>query len=105
MGRKLAGHMRRFCAHANSHVIEYKGGPVADIKRPWAEICAAAGLDDVTRHTLKHTAITWAIANGMSREDAASYFSTSIATIEATYWHHSPRYQQEAAAIIDKNGR
>jgi integrase len=105
MGRKLAGHMRRFCAHANHHVIEYKGGPVADIKRPWAEICAAAGFDDVTPHTLKHTAITWAIANGMSREDAASYYSTSSATIEATYWHHSPHYQKAAADITDKKAR
>jgi integrase len=105
MGRKLASHMARFCARSNGHVIEYRGGPVAGIKRAWGEICEAAGLKDVTPHTLKHTAITWAIANGMSREDAASYYSTSIQTIEATYWHHSPHYQKTAAEITDKKAR
>ena len=102
MGRKLAAHMRRFCANAGSHVIEYRGGPVSGLKRAWAEIIEDSGLEGVTPHTLKHTAITWAISRGMSREEAASYFSTSAQTIEETYWHHSPHYQKAAADIMDR---
>jgi len=105
MGRKLAGHMARFCARSDGHVIEYRGRPVTGIWDAWVEACTLAGLEGVTPHTLKHTAITWAIANGMSREDAAGYFSTSIQTIETTYWHHSPHYQKAAADITDKKAR
>lgn len=103
MGRKLAALMRRICAHNASHVIEYRGRPITVLSRIWRELQKTAGMPDVSPHTLKHTAITWAIGRGMSKEDAASYFSTSIQTIESTYWHHSPRYQKEAAAIMDRS--
>ena len=36
---------------------------------------------------------------------AADYFSTTIQTIEKTYWHKSPYHQQEAAAIMDYAGK
>lgn len=102
MGRKLAAHMARICARANSHVIEYRGRPVTSMNRVWRALKLEAGMADVSPHTLKHTAITWAIVNGMSLEAAAEYFSTSVATIEATYWHHSPHYQKAAAEIMDR---
>ena len=55
----------------------------------------------VTPHILKHTAITWAMQNGSSKEDAASFFSTSTDTIERTYWHHSPHAQESAVSALD----
>jgi DNA invertase Pin-like site-specific DNA recombinase len=64
--------------------------------------CRRAGLTDVTPHTLKHTAITWAIQKGLSVEDAADYFDTSAETIRKVYCHHSPAYQDRAVAILER---
>lgn len=49
-------------------------------------------LSDGTPHTLKHTAITWALQQRATRWDAAGYFSTSAQTIEPTYGHHSQNH-------------
>ena len=64
-----------------------------------------AGVKRITPHTLKHTAITLAIQGGMSVEDASDYFSTSIETIQKTYWHHSPHLQHRAVAAIASLGK
>ncbi|KRS14321.1 hypothetical protein XM53_00890 [Roseovarius atlanticus] len=55
----------------------------------------------INQHTLKHTAITLAIQNGMSIEQAADYFSTSPQTISDVYWHHSPSYHDQQVDIMD----
>jgi integrase len=49
-----------------------------------------AGLEGVTPHVLKHTAITWVIMDGLWLEDAAEVFDTSAETIRQHYCHHSP---------------
>lgn len=51
--------------------------------------------------SLKHTAITLAIQAGISVEDAADYFSTSLETIQKVYWHHSPHHQARAVAAMN----
>lgn len=81
-------------------VVGFRGAKVGSIKTAWRRICREAGLSDVTRHTLKHTAITWAMQLGMPLNDAAQYFSTSRDTLERVYWHHHPDYQNEAAATM-----
>jgi len=87
--------------------VEYRGARVLDVKTAWAKIVADAGLGwKPTPHTLKHTAITWAIQGGASIPDAAAYFATSTETIERTYWHLSPHFQSGALAAIEgKQGR
>jgi hypothetical protein len=44
----------------------------------------------VTPRVLKHAAITWAIMDGLSVEDAAEFFDTSPETIRKHYRHHRP---------------
>jgi integrase len=56
---------------------------------------------DLTPHILKHTAITWAMQNGATIEDAANFFSTSTTTIENVYWHHSPYCQESVVEALD----
>lgn len=90
-----------------TYVIElprYPGMPVMDFGGALERACERAGVKRITPHVLKHTAITHAIQAGMSLEQAAEYFSTSVATIEKTYWHHSPHHQQKAALTMDKLG-
>jgi integrase len=63
---------------------------------------AEAGLEDVTPHTLKHTAITWALQNGASIWDAAGFFATSAETIQKVYGHHAPDYQESALRAVER---
>lgn len=100
--RQLLGHARRWAASGDTWAVQWRGARVASVKTAWARVVAAAGLGwTPTQHTLKHTAITWAIEGGASITDAAAFFATSAATIERTYWHRSPHFQAGAVGAIE----
>ena len=118
---RYLAHLRRQAKNGRRYVVERqieRGGKpqremVRDIRKAWSraielapQLARAHGitidLSDVTPHTLKHTAITWALQKGASIWDAAGYFGTSPQTIEKTYGHHSPNHQQSARAAIDR---
>lgn len=103
MPRQLAGHLSRWSPrHAiETHVVNYNGAPVACVKKGLARAAARADLEGVTPHVLKHTAVTWAVKNGLGIEDAAEYFATSPETIRNHYWHHSPHHHERALEIIE----
>ena len=105
---RLLAHLRRWKRHdiCVAHPVEWNRRPVRDVDKAFGNARDAAGLsDDVTPHVLKHTAITWAMQNGMSKEDAAGFFSTTVETIERHYWHHHPDFQREAAARMGRSHR
>lgn len=83
----------------------HPGKPLIDIGKSLATACEKLGVEPITEHTLKHTAITNAIRDGMKARDAASYFSTSKDTIDRTYWHNSPDFQQRQTIVMDNLGR
>lgn len=109
--------LRRHAAAGRQFVVQdHRGNRVADIRKGWAnakEIAEAAAakrgidldLSGVTPHTLKHTAITWALQSGATIWDAAGYFGTSVDTIERVYGHHSPDHQKSAIEAINRRGR
>lgn len=115
MPRQLRNHVTRWRAELDAmprrsaarqtHVVMFRGKTVANIKKGIARAAERAGLDDVTPHVLKHTAITHAVMNGLGIEDAAEYFDTSPATIREHYWHHSPHQQAAAVQVIERRGR
>jgi len=100
--RKLLAHCRRWQRMGGVWAVSYEGNRVGDIKTAFAAARDAAGMPDVTPHTLKHTAITWAMQKGMKIEDAAEYFDTSAETIRRVYYHHSPDYQDNAVEILNR---
>nr|WP_321509435.1 site-specific integrase [uncultured Celeribacter sp.] len=100
--RQLLAHLRRWKAQGCEWAVEYNGGLIADPKRGFAMAAKQAGLTDVTPHTLKHTAITWALQNGVSIWEAAGYFATSPETIEKVYGHHAPDFMQSAKEAIER---
>jgi len=63
-----------------SHVISFKDSPVSRIDKAFRAAVKRADLADVTPHTLKHTAVTWAFMRGLTLEDATAYFATSRET-------------------------
>lgn len=56
----------------------------------------------MTPHTLRHTAITWAMQNGAQKWDVAGYFGVSMETLERTYGHHHPDYQATAVEAMER---
>lgn len=100
--RQLLGHLRRWAGDRRSHVVNFRGKPVASIKKGIGRAAERAGIEGVTPHVLKHTAITWAIMRGLGVEDAAEYFDTSPETIRKHYWHHSPHHQERALDVIER---
>jgi integrase len=111
---KYLAHLRRQARNGQKYVVEdYQGRRVGDIKTGWnraillaGELARAKGIDidlsDVTPHTLKHTAISWALQKGGELWDVAGYFSTSTQTIESVYGHHSPNHQRSAVEALNK---
>lgn len=118
---RYLAHLRRQAENGRIYVVErqiVRDGKlsremVADIRSAWRNACTLAmemaakkhirlDLSDVTPHTLKHTAITWALQRGASVWDAAGYFSTSVETIERTYGHHSPNHQETAVQALNR---
>jgi len=103
MPAKLLAHARRW-SRQGGWVVNYRGAKVGDIKTAWSRIRRIAGLPAATPHTLKHTAITWAMQRGANLPDAAGFFGTSVRVIEKTYWHYHPDFQAGTAAIMDRKG-
>lgn len=78
-------------------VVSPDGDAIANIRKAFDGAVKRAGLTDVTPHTLKHTAVTWAFMNGMTLEQAVDFFAASRETLEDVYRSYSPEGQKEAA--------
>jgi integrase len=95
---RLLAHMRRWqrLGISRHSVIEYQGRPIHRLRKGWDSVVKAAGLatDDpkmkVVRHTLRHTAISWYLANGVNIEIVSEYCGVSVATIRKIYRHALP---------------
>lgn len=98
MPAQIARIMRRW--HGGSHVVMWKGKPIAEIDTAFVAACRRAKITGATVHDLKRTAVTWAFQRGMTMEDAVDWFSTSRQTLERVYRQHSPHHQARARAIM-----
>ncbi|MCA1498089.1 tyrosine-type recombinase/integrase [Bradyrhizobium sp. NBAIM14] len=95
---RLLAHMRRWQRLGISQraVIEFNGKPVVTIREGWESVVERAGLatedkqQKVLRHTLRHTAITWYLDQGVDIEKVSLYCGVSVATIRKTYRHVMP---------------
>lgn len=100
----LAFHMRRW-ARMRPHLVTWNGEPVGSIKKAFAKAVDAAGLEDVSAHTLRHTAATWLMQNGAEFLEAAEYLGMSVKVLMETYGHHHPRYLRRAANLMGRKPR
>jgi integrase len=57
---------------------------------------------DVTPHTLRHTAATWLLQNGVSIWETGGYLGMSPEMVERTYGHHSSDFLSGARRAMDK---
>jgi integrase len=104
---RLLAHMRRWKRAGGRCVVSYKGQGVGSIKTAWAAVVRDAGLEGsgVVPHTLRHTAITWAMQAGTDIYQASGYFGVSVETMMRVYAHHHPDYLSDALAAVGRGGR
>jgi integrase len=102
LGKRVLAHLkrwRRLDGNGAKFVCGFEGKAVIDPWRSWAKAVDAAGLEGVTRHTLRHTRATWMAQAGVPIWDAAGFLGMTAKTFEAVYGHHSPDHQERAANI------
>jgi integrase len=107
LGRRITAHLKRWKKMDGAEKLvcrfEDKWHPgarqVEDPHGTWSKVIRAAGLEGVTRHTLRHTRATWMMQAGVPIWEAAGFLGMSIKTLERVYAHHDPSHQERAANI------
>lgn len=103
---RLLAHMRRWVDKGlvASHFVEWNGIAVKSVKTAMASAVEKAGIDlsegNVTAHTLRHTAATWLMQQGVELWQAAGYLGMSEKVLIENYGHHHPDYMRGAATMI-----
>jgi len=101
---RLLPHLRRARRRGTElgYVLHINGERIRDIKKGFAAACERAALENVSPHTLKHTAATWLMQARTDPWQAAGFLAISIDTLLRVYGHHHPDYQREAVENIGK---
>ncbi len=105
---RLLAHMRRWVDKeiVASHFVEWHGKPVMSVKTGMTHAVELAKLDlsegNVTPHTLRHTAATWLMQQGVELWQASGFLGMSEKTLIDNYGHHHPDYMRDAAEMITK---
>jgi len=102
--RRLIAHLRRWRARGQNFAVEWNGAPVASIGRAFRAAARAAGLENVSPHTLRHTAATWLMQRGADPWAAAGYLGLSLDTLLRVYGHHHPDHLAGAWSVFDRPG-
>jgi integrase len=104
---RLLTHLRRWqrLRLSTQFAVECTGHPVKWINYGFGAVRAAAGLSDVTPHTLRHTCATWLAQRGVPVWEAAGYLGMTAETFERVYGHHHPDHQAQAVAAFGRQAR
>jgi integrase len=104
LSTRLLAHTRRWkrTGASRTAVVEWHGESVPRVSKAFRGAARAAGLDGVSPHALRHTAITWAMQNGADLYDAASMFGVTVQVLESVYAHHSPNAGASVSRAIER---
>jgi integrase len=104
ISRKLLPHLKRARMRGTEmgYVLHISGTPLGDIKKGFAAACERAGLEDVTPHTLRHTAATWRMQSGVNTWKAAGFLAMTEKVLIEVYGHHHPDHMRDAAEATGK---
>ncbi len=88
------------------YVVHRDGQRIKDIgdarSGSFGRACKAAGLTDVTPHTLRHTCGTWMAQDGVDLWQIAGWLGQSHARTTELYAHHSPEFLSAARRAADR---
>ena len=98
----LLAHIRRWAAKGlcDHSIVEWCGEPVLRVSKGFRVLAESVGLGDVTPHTLRHTAVTWAMQDGVDMWAAADYFGMTVKILETVYGHHHPGTHAEVIGAV-----
>ena len=102
---RLLAHLRRWKAMDGNmrSVIHWNGGRVDSVKKAFGSARKNARLsDDVTPHTLRHTAGTWLMQAGVEMWQAAGFLGMTVDMLERSYGHHHSKFQKQAADAVTR---
>lgn len=89
-------------AALSDHVVEWGGKPVASIRKGFEAAVKRAGLEDVTLHTIRHSAAVAMVSSGIPITQVAQYLGHSNTTITySTYGRFAPDHLADAAEVLD----
>ncbi|ABN76602.1 phage integrase family protein [Rhodobacter sphaeroides ATCC 17029] len=89
-------------AAVTDHVVEYGGTRVASIRKGFEVAVTRAGFEDVTLHTIRHSAAVEMVSSGIPIEQVAQYLGHSNPSITfSTYGRFAPEHLQQAADVLD----
>lgn len=96
---KLLGHLKRHRKYGTElgYVININQARVKSVKTSFASTCKRSGLNDVTPHTLRHTAASWRVQRRVPTYEVAKLLGhSSPQMIEKVYGHLSPDHLRDA---------
>lgn len=76
--------------------VEWNGEPIEKLRRSFGTAARLAGIPGATAHWCRHTAITWAMQDGVPLHEAEGFYGVSAATLKRVYAHHHPDYMTAA---------
>lgn len=89
-------------AALSDHVIEWAGKQVASIRKGFEAAVTRAKLEDVTLHTIRHSAAVAMVSNGIPITQVAQYLGHSNPSVTySTYARFAPEHLAEAAQVLD----
>jgi integrase len=101
---RLLSHVRRWekIGLCQTALIEFNGEPILRITKAFDKAVEAAGLENVTPHTLRHTAATWMKENGCETSDVANFLGMTEAMVDQTYGHIGSKAMTRAAQALTR---
>lgn len=87
------------------HVIQWAGDPVKRVVRAFRRQAKAAGLADVTPHTLRHTFGTWAASSGVSLFLVGRALGHKRSSTTERYAKHQPDALREVTEAVRRGKR
>ena len=84
------------------YVVEYKGRPIKDLQRGFAEKARKANLEWVTPHVLRHTGASILAQNGAPMHEIAQMMGDDVRTVERHYLKYSPDYLKNASGTLER---
>lgn len=75
--------------------------PLGSIKKSFNHACATAGIQNVTRHTLRHTCAAWMVQAGVPLRTVADILGHTDISTTMIYAHLAPENARAGVSVLD----
>lgn len=99
---RLLAAIRKRRPHAEYVILKSTGKPYTGEVTGFRNACRKLGMDDVTPHTLRHTAASWLYQDGIAWADIQLLLAHKMPGMTGRYTHHGPDYLQTAVNALEK---